>query len=353
MKHDGHYSLQERCGQRGQAQTIAGARFLRANRLSLLRVGLVAGLLNGGAGILIGQAARAGDVAALPHAAPIGLKTCLPVAPGAHEDYRLPPTKVLPEGVSFATDWMGNMNGGWFGIQAMDRCRMRPDNGFLTWHGLEAVRVEVQPDDDPLALHANSERAEVLIMQDGKGNQLKETNKSGTQYYATSYYLPENWQGQQLPWSAFAPLDCSADNQNRCNSWSFVWQFLGWGGMMAAQTSPSGPQLYRFNNMPFADGSRVALGKWTDFVFSVEWGSGTYRVWRRDEGGEKFALVLMGMTPVPAGKDFYIKQGLYRGGNVGGRTDVLWIGPTARGTSFAAVERQAFGTANGSNSAAH
>jgi hypothetical protein len=26
----------------------------------------------------------------------------------------------------------------------------------------------------------------------------------------------------------------------------------------------------------------------------------------------------MGMTPVPAGKDFYIKQGLCRGDNVGG-----------------------------------
>ena len=345
MKHHGHSTLQERPCRTSPARGVT--------RSSLLGVTLVVGLLNCGAGILMGQAARAGDEATLPRAHPIAFKTCLPVAPGAHEEYRLPPTKRLADGVSFATDWMGNQNGGWFGVQAMDRCRMRPDNGFLTWHGMEAVRVEVQPNDDPLALHANSERAEVLIMQDGKGNQLKETNKSGTQYYATSYYFPESWQGQQLPWSAFAPLDCSAGDQNRCNSWSFVWQFLGWGGMSAAQTSPGGPQLYRFNNMPFANGSQVALGKWTDFVFSVEWNSGYYRVWRRDEGGEKFALVLMGMTPVPAGKDFYIKQGLYRGGNVGGRTDVLWIGPTARGTNFAAVEQQAFGTANGSTSAAH
>jgi len=37
----------------------------------------------------------------------------------------------------------------------------------------------------------------------------------------------------------------------------------------------------------------------------------------------------MGTTPVPPGKDFYIKQGLYRGGTVGGRADVLWIGPTS------------------------
>ena len=38
----------------------------------------------------------------------------------------------------------------------------------------------------------------------------------------------------------------------------------------------------------------------------------------------------MGTTPVPPGKDFYIKQGLYRGGTVGGRADVLWIGPDQR-----------------------
>ena len=29
---------------------------------------------------------------------------------------------------------LGNKDGGWFEIQAIDRCRMRPDNGCLTWH---------------------------------------------------------------------------------------------------------------------------------------------------------------------------------------------------------------------------
>ena len=79
----------------------------------------------------------------------------------------------------------------------------------------------------------------------------------------------------------------------------------------------------------------------------VDWRTGTYRVWRRDEGEKKFTRVLSGMTPILPGREIYIKQGLYRGGNVGGRTDVLWIGPTARGTSFAAVEGQAFATQEG------
>jgi hypothetical protein len=274
-------------------------------------------------------------------------KACLPVSPGAHEVYRLPASRGLPEGVSFATDWMQNENGGWFGVQVVDRCRMRPDNGFLTWHGMEAVRVEVQPNDDPLALHSNTERAEVLFMQDAKGNPLKETTQSGMQYYATSYYFPENWLGQQLPWSAFPAMDCTARGQNQCNSWSFVWQFLGWGALSAAQTSVRGPQEYRFNGARFVDGGKIALGKWTDFVFSVDWRSGFYKVWRRDEGQANFTQVLSGITAVPAGKDFYVKQGLYRGGNVDGRTDVLWTGPTARGGSFTAVEQQAFGTQDG------
>jgi hypothetical protein len=223
----------------------------------------------------------------------------------------------------------------------MDSCRIQPD-GFLTWHGKTAVRVEVQPKDDPLTLNSNSERAEMLIMQDDNGKEIRENVHSGTQYYATSYYFPATWQGQQLPWSAFAPTDCSAD-QNMCNSWSFVWQFYGWGALSAAKSTVNGPQHYSFNNAQLADGGLIQLDKWTDFVFVVEWSTGAYAIWRRDEGQTTFTQALSGKMPVPD-RNIYVKQGLYRGGNVGDRTDVLWIGPTARGSSFSAVERQAFGT---------
>jgi hypothetical protein len=56
----------------------------------------------------------------------------------------------------------------------------------MTWHAKTVVRVEVQPNDDPLAINANSERAEMLVMQDARGDALKENAGSGTQYYATS-----------------------------------------------------------------------------------------------------------------------------------------------------------------------
>ena len=270
---------------------------------------------------------------------------CSEVRPGSHEHYHLPANKKLPEGVSFATDWTQIRSGGWFGEQVMDNCRIHLD-GFRTWHGKVAVRVEVQPNDDPLNLKANSERAEMMTMQSSDQAPIKENSGSGIIYYATSYYFPKMWLGQQLRWSSFAPTDCSVGNQNQCNSWSFVWQFYGWGAMSAAQTTMNGPQRYRFNDSEFTDGGLLNLGKWTDFVFMVNWRTGDYKVWRRDEGLTYFNEALKGNRPVQRG-EVYVKQGLYRGGNVSGRTDVLWIGPTVRGSSFQAVERQAFGTNSG------
>jgi hypothetical protein len=272
-------------------------------------------------------------------------KICPAASPGTYEKYRLPSLKELPAGVSFGTDWTKLDTGGWYGRQAVDACRIHAD-GFLTSHSKAAVRIEVQPGDDPLALKANSERAEMLTMQDRTGSQIRENAKSGKQFYATSYFFPVDWKGQQLPWSGFASTDCSTGNQNQCNSWSYVWQFYGWESLSAAQTAIDGPVHYRFNGHPFSTNALVAAGKWTDFVFGVDWTDGSYTIWRRDEGQGDFAKVLVGKAPVQAGREIYVKQGLYRGGNVNGRTDVLWIGPTARGSSFSDVERYAFGTSN-------
>src|SRR5262249_46041936 len=85
-----------------------------------------------------------------------------------------------PQGTSFLTDWPGiPKSGGYRYTQIMDACRMQLD-GTTTWHGAPALRVEVQPGDDPLAL--GSERAEALIMQGGSGS-IYENTMSGTQYY--------------------------------------------------------------------------------------------------------------------------------------------------------------------------
>jgi hypothetical protein len=254
------------------------------------------------------------------------------------------------------TDWVQHpTSGGWSGKQIMDDCRLHPDGS--TWHGKGAVRVEVEPTDDPLQLGANSERAEMLGMQDASGNAIEETAASATQYYATSYYLPATWNGTQYPWSVFetggstwpgnVSTDCSVNGGINCSSWSLVMQFYHWGALTAGATSVNGPQqLYiDVGGQHFALGT-AALGKWTDLVFQVDWATNTLTVWRRDEGSTSFTQAATGIAGAPTG-NVYLKQGLYRGGTVNGRVDVFWMGPTARGSSFAAVEGAVFGTSNG------
>jgi hypothetical protein len=240
----------------------------------------------------------------------------------------------------------------------MDDCRYQADpNGFKTWHGMAAARLEVQPADDPLALGENTERAECLTFQDASGKTITESAASGTQYYATSYYFSTSWAATFYPWSVFetpgstwpygTSSDCSGGSGNDCNSWSFVMQFYGWGGLAAASTAPGQPQTMWLDlggqKQSFSDGGQIVVGAWLDLVIEVSWSSGAVSVWRRNEGQPNFAQVVSATPPAPTGS-VYEKQGLYRGGTVNGRTDVLWVGPTARGSSFSAVEQAAFGT---------
>jgi hypothetical protein len=282
---------------------------------------------------------------------------CGPVLVGDHESYRLPALTSLPPGVSAQTDWGASpLSGGWYGRQIVNACRLHPD-GFLTWHGKAAARVEVDPGDDPLNLRENSERAEMAFLQDSQGNPINETASSGVLYYATSYYLPANWNGTNYPWHVFqagganwpgnVAMDCSVDGGGQCNSWSLVMQFYPWGGLSAAATDVGAPQQLYFD----ANGQRLQLGnaalaKWTDLVFEIDWASGSATIWRRDEGQTQFTQVANGVGGAPSG-NVYEKQGLYRGGTVNGRVDILWIGPTARGSTFSAVEQAAYGTNNG------
>jgi len=84
-----------------------------------------------------------------------------------------------------------------------------------------------------------------------------------------------------------------------------------------------------------------------DLVIQVNWSSAAIAIWRRNEGLTSFTQVVTGTATSAAPSAVYVKQGLYRGANVNGRTDVLWVGPTARGSSFSAVEQAAFGTNGG------
>jgi hypothetical protein len=270
--------------------------------------------------------------------------TAVPIQ-GDRTSSALPPPPAAGADVSFLTDWARIPAGGGFNrTQIMDPCRIHPDG--QTAHSMPAVRVEVRPGDDPLALGANSERAEVLTMQNASGT-IQETAASGTQYYATSYFFPTTWDGTFL--------------RGNSNSWSFVMQFHGTGsalpgGLTAGRHTVGGPQIYQLQGVgqtyDLSNGT-ISLGRWTDFVFVYAWAAtatGHITVFRRDQGQPKFTQVLdvANVVTMPsATESYYWKQGLYRGGDVGTRIDVFWMGPTARAASFAAAEMAAFGTSKG------
>jgi hypothetical protein len=248
------------------------------------------------------------------------------------------------------------VSGGWYERQVVDNCHFQTDPSWPTWHGMASARVEVDPGNDPLALGENTERAEQLFSQTQSGSDVLESASSGTVYYATSYYFPSTWAATQYSWSTMEAaqpgVNCNSNNGNACNSWSIVMQFhpsdnTTWGFLYAAKATPTSPELYSLSlgkTIPFSDGGAINLGGWTDFVFQMNWTSDTVSVWRRDQGATNFTEVVNNAAFTAPTQPVYLKQGLYRGGDVSGRSDIFWLGPTARGTTFSAVEQAAFGT---------
>ncbi len=265
--------------------------------------------------------------------------------------------------VSFDGSWDADpVKGGFEEIQVVTPTKLQKDSTTPTWHGRGAARVEVDHGDDPLNLGEDTERAEVLEMQDAAMMPIPENDASGLQYYGLSYLFPSDWAGTQIPGDS--------------NSWSIVFQLHGPDSLgaspaiaiSAAKQSAGGIETYRLDtnggdvsaqsccgpSFDFSDGA-IALGKWTDFVIGDQFAkdsTGSIDVWRRDQGQVKFSHVVgaknvatlqyAGSSPVG---DHYWKQGLYRGGV--NRTDVLWIGPTVRATTLLAAEKAAFGTSSG------
>ena len=66
----------------------------------------------------------------------------------------------------------------------------------------------------------------------------------------------------------------------------------------------------RFNGAQFVDGGRIALGKWTDFVFFRSIGARvSIKIWLSDEGAANLPRVLSGATAVPAEQGYLRETG--------------------------------------------
>ena len=274
----------------------------------------------------------------------------------------------------FKTRWdQDTLRGGWNWSQTEAPDRIQYDPNTLTPHGLPGAHVRVLPGDNPI--HSSGERSEVLQsvtnMLPGKPKIMYETGTNDVVYLGTSYRYPANWAA-----TAFN------------SDWSVQLQLHGWDQLNSVLNYPYGispafalglakdnaaaPETYtvsttaglftsnwynlQMNRSYYKlSNSTYVPDKWTDFIFRFKYNAtpdGSITVWRRDEGQAFFTRVLdasgiptlqqaQGQPVMP----HYWKQGHYRG--VSGRTDELWIGPTAIAGSFADAEMGAFNTHNG------
>ncbi|MES2962444.1 MAG: heparin lyase I family protein [Bdellovibrionota bacterium] len=252
--------------------------------------------------------------------------------------------------VTFSADWsVDAMKGGWSTLQAVRGSSIAANS--TTWHGLTSARVEVRPGDDPLG--TTGERAEVAVMKN-RGKPSFENAASGTVYFAVSYKLPTDWRANTSGWSIVFALqgpDSLAYSPALALNADDAYSLTIHAGDLRSNTAPGS-----FHDLAFSD-PNLNLGKWSDFIIGVVFSptaSGSVTVWRRNEGQASFVRVaeVTGIATLQYNgavsaivEDHYWKQGLFR--SDASFTNVLWMGPTARGGSFKSVERTAFGTATG------
>lgn len=264
-------------------------------------------------------------------------------------------TTPAKESITFGADWKADpAKGGWSTLHAVRSTSISANS--TTWHGLTSARVEVRPGDDPLG--TSGERAEVSVMKNRGGSASYENASSGTVYYAVSYMLPTDWRSVATAtsgWSVVFELHgpdslgySPAFTLNAENQYSVTIH----AGDLPSDTAPGS-----FYDLAFSDPS-LNLGRWTDFVIAISFSptaTGKVDVWRRNEGQSSFTHILhsTGIETLQfdsrtssAVGNHYWKQGLYRSDSAT-ITNVLWMGPSARGASFRAVERAAFGTSVG------
>ena len=294
-----------------------------------------------GSGMAGADAGHGDATSGMDGGTPMNTSRACTVADSETEFYSLGAPPSPPSDVTFLTDWERLTRGGGFlGYQTMSACQLAYDPSFRTWHGLAAVRVEVNANDDPIG---SGERSEVIYMQSPDGTPIEESRASGRQFFGISYYFPASWEATYL--------------RGNPESWSGILQFHPGSGdgyfmlLMAGVREPADGQrfFYAGGEMEtFTDGSQIRLGEWVDLVLDFDFSTGQARIYRRNEGESQFRLVLdIGDSTMVSDSASHMKQGLYRGSDVDGRTDVLWMGPTSRGNTFAAVEMASFGTANG------
>jgi len=234
--------------------------------------------------------------------------------------------------------------------------------------GNRSARFEVRPGDDPLGCEGCGERAEVADMTTLTGEEINETEESGTQYYAFSVMFEEDWLNPQPSddglWSHFFQLH-GPDVLNASAAFAIdtVSSNDGTGISVNLNTGDLDDENnpFRYKSFDLSDNA-LNRGEWIDFIIKIKFASthsGSVKVWRRNQGSHSFAMVLDTKDTYPNGVptlqyrssyqggavlDHYWKHGIYhpRQNMETGKTSILWLDGMSRTSSFNAAKHTSF-----------
>lgn len=285
---------------------------------------------------------------------PMGNPLAIPFDMGRYERA---PLRKRPSGISFRGDWEDGLitgPGSWVSARLMapDRFQLVTD---VVRQGKYAVRVEVRPGDDPIG--SSGERAEAAYMTLPNGDRIYETEDSGTQFFAFSFRLADDWVDPVPttggPWATILQLH-GPDVLGTSPSIGF-YVHDGIAGRLSVVLRGGDIESAGTTRHPLTH-SALITGEWTDIVLRIRFsahGDGAVDAWMRREGAPDWfhELSLTGVSTlqyassVEGGEvgEHYWKHGLYRCKDASS-THVLWVDGLTRGDTFNEVCRSAFGS---------
>lgn len=259
---------------------------------------------------------------------------------------------------------------------APDRIRLEQDPTSPK-KGMVA-RFEVRSGDHR-AVHSG-ERSEMYTMIGSDGKKLPVTEESGHEYYGVSVKLSDDWKAPKREsaekghtvWGSFMQLHSpNAYNSPPAIVLTAEDEFaihMDAGELVKLVPDKKTGLMKKTNkDSEYIKLSNGALnrGHWVEFMLDVVWkydSTGSVKLYRRDEGKTDFELVLdlsgiptlqtsqhiptdLSNCPACATDNIvhYWRVGYYRSTSPD-QTNVLWLGPVVRGTTFDEVANAAFGS---------
>jgi hypothetical protein len=263
----------------------------------------------------------------------------------------------IPGAPVYCSPWVavaGHVPDGWVDLHTVAPDRLQCVTSSSSDAPWRILRVEVRPGDKVNGW--SGERAEVSGMCDAAGHALPVDASTGHEFYALSVKVAADWRTPDKNHAGYRWGTCfqlhGPDRVGASPSLALMVEDdfhldLCSGDVMdhGTRNHPQGSTV-----CAFSDGD-LNRGHWTQFLLDVTWAadaSGRVIVSRRNAGETAWRSVctkehvptLQYRFGEPVGPHYW-KAGLYRSESP--HTNLLWLGPIARGRDREAVLRAAFG----------